>query len=231
MNTLFVFATSGLKKPAAQDFLENIYGYEGLKLEVFKKNKTPLLELLISLKDKYKDTYYGDRPPKNVVFMHDDIHVLDLYFDDWLKLGFQKYDYFGVAGTNMMLTENPKWHLTPNCNKKKNHGLMEHQSPDGRRFMTAFGPYPAACPIFDGVFMAFKWELFKKFENVPELDGFHMYDMELCTQAWDLGYKGGVVGIHLFHESRGEGILSSDWNKYAKVYVKKWKDKHKIIGG
>ncbi|HUV84521.1 MAG TPA: glycosyltransferase, partial [Methanosarcinales archaeon] len=199
--------------------------YGHINATTFLNNKKPLLELYTSLTNKDKHT-----PSEYVVFMHDDLHIVDLEFAEKLDLGFQLFDYFGVAGSNMMQVSEPRWHQTPNANKKTNHGLMEHQTLDGKRYMTSFGPYPATCPIFDGVFMAFKWEVLEKLQNVPELDGFHLYDMEMCTQAYDLGYKGGVMGIHMFHESRGEGILTSDWQRYANIYTNKWKDKYKIIG-
>jgi len=226
MTTLFVIPTSAEDdRPAASSTIENLYGYNNLK--VFYNNKKPLLEVLLSVK---KECASHGRPP-NVVFMHDDLHIVDIDFREKIIAGFEIFDYFGVRGSNMMLVDNPRWHQTPVCNRKSNHGLMEHQTPNGQRYMTAFGPYPAACPIFDGVFMAFKWDVFKELKNVPEFDGFHLYDIELCTQAWDKGYKGGVMGIHLFHESRGEGILTDDWNKYAKVYSDRWRKKHIVIGG
>jgi len=186
------------------------------------KNDKPLLKFFIEMKKYLHDADY-------VICMHDDLWLIDKDFDKKIDEAFELFDYWGVAGTNMMLTSNPRWHI-PLGSAKYCSGLMEHQQPDGKRFMSSYGPYPAACTIVDGVFMAFKREVFEKLVDVPELNGFHMYDLEMCTQAWNMGYKGGVQGIHLFHESRGEGILTSDWDRLAKVYSKRW-EKYKIIGG
>ena len=188
------------------------------------KNDKPLLKFFIDCK-KYVDNI----EPDYIICMHDDLWLIDNNFSNKVKEAFEMFDYWGVAGTNMMLTSNPRWHI-PIGSAKYLSGLMEHKSPDGLRFMTSFGPYPVPCSILDGVFMAFKREVFEKLVDVPELNGFHMYDMEMCTQVWDMGYKGGVQGIHLYHESRGEGIRTGEWERLAKVYSKRW-ERYKIIGG
>jgi len=217
-DTLFVIPTNNKYLPLSYPIWK-----EHGEVQCLTKNSKPLLEALLSVRP-LKDNI------KYVICTHDDVILRDNDFDKVVGLAFRTYDYWGVAGTNMMPVSDPRWHV-PFGNKKYTAGLMEHQDPQGRRFMSFYGSYPNAVTIFDGVFMAFKREVFDKLTNVPELNGFHMYDLEMCTQAYDMGYKGGVAGLHLFHESRGEGILSGEWDKYSKVYSQKWSSKYKVIGG
>jgi GT2 family glycosyltransferase len=228
---LFIIPTASDRQP---DNIRSFVNMDGITADSMsgrksvyykKKNRDPLLKFFTSVPDEmgslYDDIDY-------IICMHDDVWLIDIGFDETVEAAFEDFDYWGVVGTNLMLVDDPRWHV-PFGSRKHTYGLMEHQRPDGIRFMTSFGPYPAKASVVDGVFMAFKREVFDRLVDVPKLDGFHMYDMEMCTQAWDMGYKGGVYGLHLFHESRGEGILTDDWARHARTYSDRWK-KYKLIG-
>jgi hypothetical protein len=189
-----------------------------------RNNRSSLLKAMLSVKCS---DYYGDCD--YIICLHDDVWLRDNALSRIIDKSFREFDYWGVAGTNMMLTSNPRWHV-PLGGKKYLSGHMEHVGKDDLRWTSTYGMYPQPCSILDGVFIAWKKEVFDSIVDVPEFDGFHMYDMEMCTQAWEMGYKGGAVGLNLFHESRGEGILTKDWDKYAKIYSDRW-SKYKLIGG
>jgi GT2 family glycosyltransferase len=187
--------------------------------EMMCNNKKPMLEALLSARSSYS---YSDCD--YVFCVHDDLQIIDKNFVKKAVEAFIMYDYWGVAGTNMLYLGQPRWHI-PISPMKENFGLMEHASKEGHRYVSFYGRYPASAVVFDGVFMAFTKKVFDSIENVSDLNGFHMYDMEMCTQASVSGAKGGVIGLHLFHDSRGEGINTKEWEEAANVYTARWANK------
>jgi hypothetical protein len=90
---------------------------------------------------------------KKIIFMHDDVLVEDLFFDEKLDLAFYKYDIVGLAGSKTcdLNAPMPAWHLmTP---RDQMVGEVTH-SKDKNCWTSVFGPTDSRALILDGLFLA-----------------------------------------------------------------------------
>jgi GT2 family glycosyltransferase len=89
-------------------------------------------------------------------------------------------------------------------------------------------PWPAVA--LDGVFLAMRKDLFEKIQFDESLPGFHGYDLDICLQAHNAGFRNYVVDdILIEHFSRGNFSTEfyqntfkvfEKWNKHLPVHVK-----------
>jgi hypothetical protein len=149
----------------------------------------------------------------NLIFIHEDI-ILES--DDWnfkLIKPFEKYDYWGVAGSNYKSAFFSGWATGI---KEFDAYYIKHQSEsetiilknepsENQHFFNAV--------ILDGVFLAIKkkcWE--KVLFNEKLIKGFHAYDTDITIRANLLGFKGGVVtDLRIIHLTDDGGNFGNDW--------------------
>ena len=141
-----------------------------------------------------------------------------------LKKHFETYDVLGVAGASQIKIQEPAlWHLMGGGFGSGNlHGAVAHLN-NGKKSMTAFGPYPHQALIMDGVFLAISRKVFKKIrfdESCPA--GFHFYDLAYTLDASLKGYKCGVVDAYITHASPGLQSFTKDWTEGQKWFLKKY---------
>lgn len=166
-------------------------------------------------------------PQDVVVFVHEDVRIIDPQFAHKLEIVFaqkQEVGIVGVCGTTE-ITERGGWHLTDQ-NNLRGHLMQEFQGTVNHNiYGNRIGYYDDLCAV-DGFCFAIRAKLFTEGvmfdKNVGEWD---FYDLDVCLQARDKGYKVAVADILLQHKSEGRGMLGDGWKKSLPKFIKKWSDK------
>lgn len=158
-----------------------------------------------------------------VVFMHDDVTILDPLFEKKLKLVFNKFPSVAIAGVigTKVLTDAGGWWI---CNRPaETFGHIMQGHPDGseHHMIDSIGFCKDMISI-DGCLFAVRAELLLsgtlKFDH--RYDGYHFYDADMCVQAKALGYDVAVADILIKHESEGE--LDKTWFSNRETFINKW---------
>jgi translation elongation factor EF-G len=55
--------------------------------------------------------------------------------------------------------------------------------------------------------------------------GNDFYDLDLCLNVSQMGYKIAVADILIYHASTGRGVFTDDWKNAKDIFLKKWTDK------
>jgi GT2 family glycosyltransferase len=161
-----------------------------------------------------------------ILFMHDDVVLMDILLRDKLDKCFEKFDVLGVAGSSdFSIRRLPiTWINSP---KESWSGGLYHTSIDGSSDMSnlkfnAYGDFNKKCFTIDGAFMAIDR---KKIGNVrfQEEFLFDFYDLAFCTECFKAGIKIGTVPIALCHQSHGSGILKPEYKDVQDIFIKKYK--------
>jgi len=165
-----------------------------------------------------------------VVFMHEDVKVLDPLFTHKLEYIFEQKPEIGLVGCcgATLLTEAGGWHLTDNENLR-GHLLQEFQGKVNHNvFGNNVGFFDDLC-VVDGFCMAARAKLFTqegiKFDR--EVGTVDFYDLDICLQILEKGYKIGIIDMLLQHKSEGGGILAEQWKVSRELFIAKWKQKGK----
>lgn len=165
--------------------------------------------------------------PAVLVFVHDDVHLIDYYWPDRLYAGLTQFDIVGVIGNRRRLPRQPSW-----CFKDEwftwdtfdnLSGFIGHGSAVPCR-ITRFGLVGAPCKLLDGVFLAAPSALLLERQLFfDETFDFDLYDMDFCRQAEVKGLTMGTVPICVLHESIGK-LRTEAWTHAYQRYLAKWGD-------
>jgi len=164
-----------------------------------------------------------------IVFVHDDVQIVDMYIIDKLIDNLAKFDIVGLAGSKTLsLDRSPIcWH---NCDRSNWRGFVEHLSKDSNgatTIMSTFGPSHGQCVVVDGLFLATRAEVFQSTPllRFDEDFSFDFYDASLCVNAYMLKRSIGVCNIHVMHMSHGNGILNESYKIAEKLFYTKYSTK------
>lgn len=162
-----------------------------------------------------------------IVFVHDDVDIINTDLEHQLAKAFKRFDIVGVAGcVNPSIIEKNLWHWMGS--KKENlRGVAGHPYDNsGDFFVTSFGPTPSRAVIIDGVFMALNMEQINK-TNVKfdENFMFHHYDIDFSLTCNENKLKIGVWPILINHQSPGLKSFDSSFEKSNTYFINKWKNK------
>jgi hypothetical protein len=165
--------------------------------------------------------------PAVLVFVHDDIDLVDFYWPDRLYGALLDFQVVGVVGNRRRLPRQPSW-----CFKDEwlawddfDHlsGFIGHGDAAAWHVMR-FGIVGAACKLLDGVFLAADSALLLQHQlQFDERFDFHFYDLDFCRQAEAKGVRMGTAPICLVHHSTGQ-TRSAAWRAAYQAYVEKWGD-------
>lgn len=164
--------------------------------------------------------------PSLLIFMHDDVHLIDYHWMDALANALQVFSIVGVCGNKRRVPFQPSWafpDLTLQFDAQENlSGLIGHGKcfpPDDLSF---FGPPMQQVMLLDGVMLAaFSETLIRSYIRFDEKFDFHFYDMDICRQAEIRGLSCGTAAISLIHESGGN-FGSPSWKNSYDAYIQKW---------
>lgn len=196
--------------------------YQSPLIEVclFPENCLGLSKIYNSVIESCKDS------PSLLIFMHDDVHLIDYHWMDALANALQVFSIVGVCGNKKRVPFQPSWafpDLSLQFDAQENlSGLIGHGKGFPPEDLSFFGAPMQQVALLDGVILAvFSETLIKNHIRFDEKFDFHFYDMDLCRQAEIRGLACGTAAISLIHESSGNfGSLS--WKKAYDAYIQKW---------
>lgn len=202
-----------LKKPLGL-FLEKSGWYKRTK--VIEKNKEGLSKV-------YNRFITEDYKGKYVIFVHDDVLIDDLFFQEKVLSAFEKYNVIGLAGAKScdLSSDVPAWHLM--TKKEDMVGEVKH-SKDGNIWTSCFGPTDSRALVLDGLFIGVNIDVaLQKGLRFDENFSFHHYDITFCLKANELKIKTGVCPISVIHFGLGDSMNTDEWRKSAETFKKNYK--------
>lgn len=167
-------------------------------------------------------------PDDQLVFLHDDIWIDDIFFADHLAEGLRHFDVVGIAGNRRRVPGQPAWAFTGISGGQLNWDDDAHLSgavgqdknPCGR--IRSFGPLPAECELLDGCFIAANARALQDRGVLFDTRfDFHFYDMDFCRSAREQGLRLGTWPISLTHQSNGR-FGTPEWSAKYQAYLAKW---------
>jgi hypothetical protein len=164
------------------------------------------------------------RDPAILLFVHDDVHLLDFYWPDRLRLALDQFQIVGLIGNRRRWPRQPAWLFKDEWFTKDTFenlsGLISHGTafPCPIRRMGLLG----ACKLLDGVFLAVESAvLIANDLFFDETFDFNCWDLDFCRQAEAKGVTMGTAPISVLHESSGK-FRSPAWVAAFKKYLEKW---------
>lgn len=199
------------KKSQIALFLDKTLTLKDVHYNIIFDNKEGLPKIYNQfLTEEYKD--------KKLIFVHDDVIIDDLFWEEKLTIAFEKYDIVGLAGSKKcnIASPLPAWHLM--CNKEDMVGEVAH-SKDKKSWTTVFGPTDSRALILDGLFIAVNVnKLLETNTKFDENFTFHHYDISFCLKANQNKLKMGVYPIKVTHFGLGDSMRTPEWNESAEKF-------------
>lgn len=196
--------------------------YESLyELRLFPSNTTGLpLAYNTAIRESVTD-------PAILIFVHDDVHLLDFYWPTRIYQGLAKFDILGLAGNRRRVDRQPAWRyvddkFTPDSRDNLS-GVVAHGRNWPADQIAAYGPPGHEVKLLDGVMLAaHSTTLIGKNLLFDEAFDFHFYDLDICRTAEQRGLRMGTWGISIMHESNG-AFDTPTWRQGYERYLAKWK--------
>jgi hypothetical protein len=167
------------------------------------------------------------RDPAILVFVHDDVHLLDFYWPTRIYHGLAKFDIIGLAGNRRRVDRQPAWRFLDDkfTRDDREHlsGVIAHGKGWPADYISAYGSPGYEVKLLDGVLLAARSEtLLEKNLFFDELFDFHFYDLDFCRSAEQRALRMGTWGISVMHESDGT-FGSPAWRAGYARYLSKWR--------
>jgi hypothetical protein len=214
-NYFFVVATQYNEK----DFWEKSQIAVFLDKTGYRNNCEIVYENKKGLSEVYNSFITTENKIKRIIFLHDDVLIEDLFWEEKLNLAFEKYDIVGLAGAKKAdLTRPPAWHLM--SDRQDHCGEVAH-SHEKRVWTTCFGATESRVLIMDGLFMAVNVKkLLDTHTKFDERFEFHHYDITFCLNSNKNKLKMGVTPIRVVHFGLGDSMNTPEWSKSAELFKK-----------
>lgn len=191
-----------------------------IELCLFSNNAVALPTLYNSIIDKSLDENCV------LIFIHDDVFLLDYFWIDQVLSGFEYFNIIGIAGNKRRLPYQPSWAFKDLKfawdEPEYLSGVIGHGLGFPPDSISIFGPPNQQVMSLDGVFMAIESKTCAKcnlrFDNQFQ---FHFYDLDFCRQAEVLGLKCGTIALSMIHQSAGN-FSTPEWRMGYDSYISKW---------
>ncbi len=166
--------------------------------------------------------------PAILVFMHDDVHLLDFHWAQRIREALGRFDVVGLAGNTSRSPRQPSWaHLNESFvwDRRENlSGVVGLGNTFPPRNVSYFGSPGQQVRLLDGLLLAARSEtLLTCGLQFDERFDFHFYDMDFCRQAEERGLSMGTMALSVVHESGGN-FKSERWREAYTRYLDKWKE-------
>lgn len=164
--------------------------------------------------------------PCAMVFMHDDVHILDYFWIDRVLSGLSNFQVIGLAGNKRRVPNQPGWafvdtKLTWDVPENLS-GVVGHGNGFPPSNLSIFGPTCQQVKLLDGLMIgALSQTLIENDLKFDERFDFHFYDMDFCRQAETKNVTCGTWSISVIHESGG-AFGSPSWSRSYEKYLAKW---------
>jgi GT2 family glycosyltransferase len=159
--------------------------------------------------------------PATLVFVHDDVHLLDFYWPGRVAQGLEKFDVLGLAGNRRRVAGQPAWRFIDDRftrDQRENlSGVVAHGRNWPADHIGAYGPPGYEVKLLDGLLLAARSEtLHAKQVLFDEAFDFHFYDLDFCRTAELRGLRMGTWSI-------SDGAFGTPgWQLGYQRYLSKW---------
>jgi len=164
------------------------------------------------------------------VFVHEDVGIVDEFFNEKVKTIFDSrkdVGIVGIAGTSVLEQNGAWWHT--NQENLRGH-LVQGNGTDSKGSYLKKGKVGFFDDVVavDGCILITTGKMIRDvfkldMELFKECNDF--YDIEMCMQVLEAGYKVAVADIFIFHRSVGGGSLGNSWkitrDKLIGKYIEK----------
>jgi hypothetical protein len=166
--------------------------------------------------------------PALLVFVHDDVCILDWFWNHTLRSGLQQFDVVGLAGSSRRWPGQVSFStldVTGTQHEQSEHlsGIVAHGVQMPPVSVAVLGDCLKPCKLLDGMFLAcdsrMLWRTGLRFDEQFE---FHFYDMDFCRQAEQLGVSMGTVPITVLHGDGKSASVDEHWHHMHAAYLRKW---------
>lgn len=154
-----------------------------------------------------------------LVFVHEDVRIVDENFFHKLSLVFEKRKDVGVVGIvgTKELDINGWW-----INDRKHHvghWIQGYDDGSQREMIRKIG-YDENMLVVDGCCFAVRGKVAKQIPFMATLFSgyFHFYDYSYCISVLEAGWKVAVADILIYHKS--EGGLPANWHEAKNIFHK-----------
>lgn len=199
----------------------SLYRFDFVQLRLFEENKRGLSQVYnLAIEEARHD-------PAILVFVHDDVHLLDYFWADRVIRSLDRFQLIGLAGNKRRVPRQPSWafvddKLTWDAPENLS-GVVGHGKTFPPSNLSIFGTPGQEVKLLDGLMLAGRSKMFIDKElRFDETFDFHFYDLDLCRQAENKGVSMGTFALPVIHESGGN-FGSEGWRKGYERYLEKWK--------
>jgi GT2 family glycosyltransferase len=164
--------------------------------------------------------------PAILVFIHDDIHLLDFFWPEKIVQGLQSFDIIGLAGNKRRVPRQAGWmflddKFTRDAPENLS-GVVAHGKSWPAAGISYYGATGQECKLMDGLMLAAKSEtLLSKNVGFDETFDYHFWDLDFCRQAERQGLRMGTWPMQVMHESGGN-FSGPSWRENYQKYLIKW---------
>ena len=222
----------------------------GRSLSLFPEALRPELSIRFGntgqwgLPDVYNGAGEACPPERNLLFVHDDVFLHDLFLQHHLHQGLQGADLIGLAGSRGSDLDQPSWglgfddDLKPTGWQKGSRLVLSGAVSHVSRYLEpglpsslapapqlgVYGAFPAECDLLDGLFLACDSSLFRRSAvRFDERFRFHLYDLDFCRTARRHGWRLSTWPVLVSHGSGGN-FDTDEFRAAARLYLQKWKE-------
>jgi hypothetical protein len=165
--------------------------------------------------------------PAILMFVHDDVHLLDFYWPARIAQGLARFDVLGLAGNRRRVPGQPAWRFLDDKftrDQRENlSGVVAHGRHWPADYVSAYGAPGQEVKLLDGFLLAVhSTTLLGKQVLFDETFDFHFYDLDFCRTAELRGLRMGTWGISVMHESDG-AFGTPGWQLGYQRYLSKWR--------
>lgn len=198
-----------------------LYRFPFVELRLFANNSAGLPQVYnTALRESVGD-------PAILVFIHDDIHLLDFFWPERIVGGLNTFDIIGLAGNKRRVPHQPSWmflddKFTRDAPENLS-GVVSHGTGWPAQGISYYGAPGVEVKIMDGLMLAAHSETLRsRGVFFDETFDFHFYDLDFCRQAESRNLRMGTWPIQVMHESAG-AFGSPGWHQGYARYFGKWK--------
>jgi GT2 family glycosyltransferase len=164
--------------------------------------------------------------PAVLLFVHDDVHLIDFFWPMHLLEALHVFDIVGVVGNRRRVDRQPAWPFIDEKftwdNNDNLSGILGHGVGLPIERMCIYGQPGSEVKLLDGVFLAARSEvLLSRGLGFDERFEFHFYDMDFCREAERKSLRMGTCKVSVVHESRGS-FNTPKWQAGYARYLDKW---------
>jgi GT2 family glycosyltransferase len=166
--------------------------------------------------------------PCALIFIHDDVHVLDYFWVDRILGGLSHFNILGLAGNKRRSSGQSGWAFVDDKftwdKREYLSGVVGHGKGFPPSNLSFYGPPGQQVKLLDGLMLCVHSKtLVDNDIRFDETFKFHFYDIDFCRQAEQKNVTCGTWAISVIHESKG-GFNTESWRKSYEAYMAKWGD-------